>query len=129
MLERDLSAEAGEGIRLRSDSAEWGLANPRVDAWVTHTARALATAAVSAAAVVDVAKAVVDGGFPQAIKDEMIARMRSALKELDTQEISPIAVQAGQLGRSAAAMGAAYQPILAAHFLEGSQFGTLSAVV
>lgn len=129
MLERNLSAEAGEGIRLRSDSAEWDLANPRVDAWVTHTARALATAAVSAAAVVDVAKAVVDGGFPQAIKDEMITRMRCALNELDTQEISPIAVQAGRLGRSAAAMGAAYQPILAAHFLEGSQFGTVSAAV
>ena len=127
-LERDLAAEAGGAVRLRSNSEQWDLANPHVDAWVTHTARSLATAAVSAAAVVDVATAVVDGGFPDIVKQEVIARMRLALDRLDTQEISPIMVHTGILGRSAAAMGAAYQPILAAHFLEGSRFGTLPAV-
>lgn len=129
MLERDLNAQAGREVRLRSDSDQWDLQNSVVDAWVTHTARALATAAVSAAAVVDVATVVVDGGFPGTIKAQIIARLQTALEQLDTQEISPLCVHAGVLGRSAAAMGAAYQPILAAHFLEGSQFGTLSAVV
>ena len=129
VLERELSAQAGREVRLRGDSDQWNLANPCVDAWVTQTARTLATAAVSAAAIVDVDMAVVDGGFPDSIKQEILVRMRAALLQLDTQEISPITVYPGRLGRDAAAMGAAYQPILAAHFLEGSSFGPRVAAV
>ncbi|GAB5509874.1 MAG: ROK family transcriptional regulator [Hyphomicrobiales bacterium] len=127
-LERDLAEQAGQEVRLHDDSSQWSLSDPLVDAWVSETARALAIGAVSAAAVVDVDTAVVDGNFPTAIKTAILARMRNALQELDTQEISEITVQAGTLGRSAAAMGAAYQPILAAHFLEGSSID-LQAVV
>jgi predicted NBD/HSP70 family sugar kinase len=127
-LERDLAARAGQEVKLHDDSSQWSLSDPLVDAWVSETARALAIAAVSAAAVVDVDTAVVDGNFPAAIKSVVLTRMREALLGLDTQEISQISVQSGQLGRSAAAMGAAYQPILAAHFLEGSAMD-LQAVV
>lgn len=127
-LERDLAARAGQDVKLHDDSGQWSLSDPLVDAWVSETARALAVAAVSAAAVVDVDTAVVDGNFPAAIKKVVVARMSEALKHLETQEISPIHVQRGTLGRSAAAMGAAYQPVLAAHFLEGSAMD-LQAVV
>lgn len=127
-LERDLARQAGHEVRLRSDSAQWSLSDPLVDEWVAETARTLAIGAVSAAAVVDVDTVVVDGNFPAAIKNVVLARMRAALSELDTQEISEINVHAGTLGRSAAAMGAGYQPILAAHFLEGSSMD-LNAIV
>lgn len=128
-LERDLTAQAGHEVRLRDDSDQWSITDPLVDAWVSQTARALATGAVSAAAVVDVDTIVVDGNFPGTIKDAILTRMRAAFEQLDTQEISQITVHAGRLGRSAAAMGAAYQPILAAHFLEGNSMDLHTVVM
>lgn len=77
----------------------------------------------------DVDTIVVDGNFPGTIKDAILTRMRAAFKQLDTQEISQITVHAGRLGRSAAAMGAAYQPILAAHFLEGNSMDLHTVVM
>ncbi|MEM6383527.1 MAG: ROK family transcriptional regulator [Pseudomonadota bacterium] len=129
VLEQELSQTSGRDVRLRMDSPEWTLEDPRIDAWTQATAQALASAAVSSAALVDVDTVVVDGGFPASIKDAVINRMRVALENVDMMEIRPVRVHAGVLGRISAAMGAAYQPILGAHFLEGSKLGAFSPTI
>ncbi|MBV6657334.1 MAG: ROK family transcriptional regulator [Devosiaceae bacterium] len=123
LLERQISARSGADVKLRPDSPEWTLDDPLIDQWVSETAKALASAAVSSAALVDVRAVIIDGAFPDGIKTAIRERMAQAIDQIDLLELSAISVFGGELGRDAAAMGAAYEPILAAHFLEGSQFG------
>lgn len=123
-LERRLSAERGRPLKLLDTSGEWTLEDPTVAAWVRDTGRALAMGALGVAATVDVPDIVLDGNFPNEIKRAVRAEMEAALGSLDTSEIRPPRVVLGSLGRAAAAKGAAFQPILAAHFVEGSQIRT-----
>eukprot|EP00752_Nemacystus_decipiens_P019245 g17301.t1 len=121
VLERALSERKGKQVKLRDTSDAWKLSDPLVDAWVSQTGRSLAVAAISVSATVDVDCVVVDGNFPRAIKEAVRARMSEAFTQLDTSEILQPSITTGMLGRKAAAIGAAYQPIMAAHFIEGSQ--------
>ncbi|MGD1886923.1 MAG: ROK family protein [Cohaesibacteraceae bacterium] len=121
VLERALSDRDGRLVTLRSTSDAWTLQDPLVASWVNQTGRSLAIASLAVSATVDVQTVVIDGSFPPAIKQAIQSCMRDALDRLDTSEIERSSIVLGGLGRSAAAMGAAYQPISAAYFIEGSQ--------
>jgi len=121
VLERDLSKREGRPVRLRSNSEAWKLDDPLVASWVEDTGRSLALGAMAVSATIDVQTVILDGNFPADIKHAIQTCMEEALDQLDTSEIEQLSVIPGTLGRSAAAMGAAYQPITRAYFIEGSQ--------
>ncbi len=123
VLERGLSQREGKPIRLRNTSEAWSLDDPLVASWVMQTGKALAVAAMAVSATVDVQSVMIDGNFPLDIKKAIVARMDDAIDQLDTSEIERPAIVMGSLGRSAAAMGAAYRPITKAYFIEGSDIG------
>ena len=120
-LERDLSKRQGQSVRLRSNSEAWKLNDPLVASWIQQTGRSLGMAAMAVSATVDVQAVILDGNFPPEIKRAIHDHMEKALDQLDTSEIERPSVVVGTLGRSAAAMGAAYQPMTSAYFIEGSQ--------
>ncbi|MEM6712670.1 MAG: ROK family transcriptional regulator [Pseudomonadota bacterium] len=123
VLERALSAREGRSVRLRSTSDAWTIDDPIIAAWVEQTGRSLAVAAVGVSASVDVHTVIIDGNFPAEIKQATARHMEDAINQLEISEIGGMSVALGSLGRSAGAMGAAYQPITAAHFIEGSAIG------
>lgn len=120
-LEKTLEAKLGRPINLRTETDHWNTAPGEVSEWIAGTGKALGKAAVAINAVLDIDTVVLDGGFPPAIRSRLAARMTETMAQIDQQGLFPMTVTEGELGRRAGAMGAAFQPLLSAHFLEGSQ--------
>lgn len=120
-LEKTISDKLGRPVNLRIETEHWADAPVDVATWIDSTGRALAKAAITVNAVLDIDTVVLDGGFPPEIRSRVAERMTSAMADIDQQGLNPMTVQEGALGRRAGAMGAAFQPLLSAHFLEGSQ--------
>lgn len=114
-------AEKREGhVHLRADSDLFETEPELCRAWTQTAAEHLARAIVSVAAVLDLQDAVIDGDFPETFRTRLADAIRIELGKIDLQGIQPIRVQTGVLGHAAGALGAAYEPLLRAHFLEGS---------
>ncbi|MEL7153418.1 MAG: ROK family protein, partial [Pseudomonadota bacterium] len=118
-LERMLSAKSGHPVNFRSDPSVWNGYPDLVDSWIDQTAHAIAQAAVSVIAVLDVSTIVVDGGFPPSVRSRLAQQIATALPSIDQQGLRPFRVIEGRLGRSAGALGAAYVPLQKTYFLEG----------
>jgi predicted NBD/HSP70 family sugar kinase len=119
-LETSLSETLGRTINLRRDESVWAEHEEAVSAWIADTAKALAKAAVAVCAVLDVPTIIIDGGMPIAVRARLIDAMRAEVEKVDQQGIDGFQIVEAKLGRDAGALGAGYEPILAAHFLEGS---------
>ncbi len=118
-LERMLADRSGHPVNFRSDPSVWNGYPDLVDLWIDQTARAIAQAAVSVIAVLDVSTVVVDGGFPPNVRSRLVEKINVALPDIDRQGLRPFRVIEGRLGRSAGALGAAYVPLQKTYFLEG----------
>ncbi|MEM9429326.1 MAG: ROK family transcriptional regulator [Pseudomonadota bacterium] len=90
------------------------------DAWLARAAPALATAAVSIAAVIDAPSVVIDGAMPPAARAALIAATQAALQNMDQSGIGPVRVIEGALGRDAPAKGAALLPLMERYLLDTS---------
>lgn len=120
-LERRLIEAQGKRISLWRSSDAWDLYKDEVGAWIDATAQALAQAAVTVSCILDIQDIVIDGGYPRSIAQKVVNRTEEALANVDMRGILPLTLHCGTLGSSAGALGAAFQPIMAAHFLDGSQ--------
>lgn len=120
-LEQAIGRKHGRPVNLRTETDFWTTEPELVDAWIEDTATALAKAAIAISAVLDVETIILDGGFPDAIRTRVCNATSIALEKIDQQGIHQVKIVEGTLGRSAGAMGAAFEPLLSAHFLEGSQ--------
>jgi predicted NBD/HSP70 family sugar kinase len=121
LLERALSKAEGTPVSLWGETAMWHSHPDLLDGWIADTAAALARGAVATCAVVDVQDVVLDGGFPADVRARLCAATAQALDRIDIQGIHPPRILEGSLGAAAGALGAAYQPILAAHFLDDAR--------
>ncbi|HEX6145070.1 MAG TPA: ROK family transcriptional regulator [Geminicoccaceae bacterium] len=113
ILERRLEASGFDPRRLELADAAWDEASPLVETWLNAAAAAIATAIVSAVAVLDLGTVVLDGGFPPAIRARLGAAVRDALGRLDRQGLSEFELIEGTLGAGARALGGAALPLLA----------------
>lgn len=116
VLEQRLEAAGAGSIILREQPEMWEAYPAIVNDWLDETAHALAKAAVTVTAVLDVPDIVIDGGFPTPILKRLIEETQTAMLKVDRRGIRTPALTAGVLGRRGAALGAAYMPI-AAEFL------------
>ncbi|MCG6112301.1 MAG: ROK family transcriptional regulator [Paracoccus sp.] len=108
--------EARIGRSLPPDDSGWDVP-PAVEAdWADQAGRALAFAAMSAVALVDLPLVVIDGAVPPATRARLAQAMRGALQAMPAAGIDRPQVIEGTLGRSARILGAAGLPL--SHFFQ-----------
>lgn len=124
VLEEMIEAAGGNRYAVWTDPAAWADYPEQVDAWIAETARGLAHGAVSSLAVIDFEAVVIDGAFPEWIRDRLIADVDALLGDMDLQGIKRPALAAGKWGNIARAVGAAVLPMAAEYSIGGSRLGT-----
>ena len=104
------------GHPLPPDDSGW-LVPPDIEArWIAQSADALAFAALSATALLDIPVVVIDGAVPPATRRALADATRAALAHLPAAGIDRPRIVEGSLSRSARILGAAALPL--AHFFE-----------
>lgn len=94
-------------------SDDWSGLGPVLDDWLADVARAIAVAGAAILSVIDFEALVIDGDLPPAIRARLVEEVRRAAEGVDMAGLTPAPFLEGSIGRGAAALGAAYQPILA----------------
>lgn len=108
--------ESRLGRSLPPDDSGWDVPVEVERAWIGEAADAMALAAVSAVALLDVPSVVIDGAIPPAVRGRLADATRTAMMNLPAAGIDRPEIVPGSLGRSARILGAAALPL--AHFFE-----------
>jgi predicted NBD/HSP70 family sugar kinase len=114
VLERKLVAQGRNADILWQSPDDWGDdLGPALDEWIEEVAESLAFAIVAAIAVLDVGTVIVDGAFPAAVRQRIIAATDAAILRVNRQGLSSFQLIEGSIGNAARAMGGASLPLLA----------------
>jgi predicted NBD/HSP70 family sugar kinase len=106
------AAAAGESSdHLWEQPDEWRVSAPVLSAWLDEAAAGLAWATLSAAALLDLDTAVIDGWMPPSIRAEIVKRTREALNRFDLSGVTPPSIREGTVGAYARSLGAAAIPL------------------
>ncbi|NTJ64729.1 ROK family transcriptional regulator [Agrobacterium rhizogenes] len=89
-----------------------------LEIWIQDTAKALAQAIVAAASVLDFSAAVIDGGFPDWVRERVVRATMKAAAELDLQGVVMPEIIEGAVGPQARAIGGASLPIFARYLID-----------
>ncbi len=82
-----------------------------VDQWVCSTAKGLAHAVIASLSVIDFKNVVIDGSFPEHIREKIVLELSVAIDKHDLQGIKKPDINPGGLGYIARAIGAASLPL------------------
>ncbi|MCK8464478.1 ROK family protein [Aliiroseovarius sp. S1339] len=105
---------------------DWTSLARYVEPWIGETAQELAKASLSICAVIDFEAILIDGAFPEGVRNELVERVRRYLVNQDTRGLVAPQIEAGSIGGNARAIGAASSPIFT-QFLLNTNAG-LSAI-
>ena len=97
--------------QLWSDPESWHSLSRYVDPWLGQTAQELSKAALSVCSVIDFEAILIDGAFPDVVRNELVDRVRRYVRTQDTRGLLAPQIVAGTIGRKARAIGAATRPI------------------
>lgn len=86
---------------------------PHTEAWLAEAAAALAQAVQSAACLLDLDGAILDGSFSRELLAALLAETKQALQRHDWEGVSQPALLAGTIGSDARALGGALLPLYA----------------
>ncbi len=111
LLERRLRADGMDPGRLYLSTTDWADFAAHLDEWIPTAACGIAHAIAAAATVVDFEAAVIDGAFPEKVKDRLVARVRAELRQLDLSGIDAPDLRPGTVGPVARALGGASLPL------------------
>ncbi|WP_316014864.1 ROK family protein [Roseobacter sp. HKCCA0434] len=96
---------------------DWALDDPVFETWLGQTVKALAQAVTAACAVLDFELLVIDGLFPDHVRELLVDRVRAAMAEQDLRGLIVPEVAAGSVGADARVLGAATVALEAEFFL------------
>jgi len=88
-----------------------------VDPWIGQAAQELAKAALSVCSVIDFEAILLDGAFPESVRNELVERVRRYLVNQDKRGLIAPKIEPGTIGGNARAIGAASSPIFKQFFL------------
>jgi len=98
----------------------WQVSAPLLDAWINGVAEALASATLSAAALLEIEAVLIDGWMPAAVRAAITRQTEAALNRLDLAGITPVTVREGTVGPQARSLGAAAIPLAQRYLLDQS---------
>ncbi len=99
------------------------MSGPILEEWLEGAAAGLASAILSAAALVEMETVVIDGWMPPAIRADIVRRTHAALHRLDLSGIEPPLIREGTVGAQARALGAAAIPLSQRYLVEAMGAG------
>ncbi|MDP3961329.1 MAG: ROK family transcriptional regulator [Pseudorhodobacter sp.] len=115
----DAMDAAGEPSgHLWEDPDHWQVSAPLLNAWIAGVAEGLASATLSAAALVEIEAVLIDGWMPAAVRAEIARQTEAAFNRLDLAGITPVAVREGTVGPQARSLGAAAIPLAQRYLLD-----------
>lgn len=89
----------------------WHVSDQILSNWMDGAAEGLASAAFSAASLIEIEAVLIDGWMPTAVRAEITKRTHAALHRLDLSGISPPLIREGTVGAAARSLGAAAIPL------------------
>ena len=110
-LEQRLNEVDIDPRQLWTDPESWVALSRYVDPWLGQTAQEISKAALSVCSVIDFEAILIDGAFPDAIRNELVERVRRYVATQDTRGLIAPQIEAGSIGAKARAIGAATRPI------------------
>ena len=113
VLENRLRGAGIDPSGLWNPPHDWPDFGRHLDEWIEEAAAGVALLAASAMSVIDFEAIVIDGAFPAAIRDRLVARTTDKLQDLDLQGLTPVTILPGSVGPNARAIGAAALPQMA----------------
>lgn len=116
-LERRLHEVDLDPRQLWTDPKSWSKLSRYVDPWIGQTAQELAKAALSTCSVIDFEAILIDGAFPEHVRNKLVNRVRRYVSTQDTRGLISPRIEAGSIGHKARAIGAATRPISAQFML------------
>ena len=105
----EAAGEPSDHIWQRCD--HWQVSPAVLSTWLDLTAEALASAILSAAALLELEAVLIDGWMPTSVRAEVARRTDAALRRQDLSGISPLQVRQGTVGAQARSLGAAAIPL------------------
>ncbi|KJZ21248.1 ROK family transcriptional regulator [Loktanella sp. S4079] len=117
LLETRLEEVELDPAMIWQNPQDWSKIMRYVEPWLGQTAQELAKASLSTCAVIDFEAILIDGSFPEEIREELVERVRRYIATQDTRGLIPPAIEAGSIGGNARALGAASGPIFSQFLL------------
>ena len=118
LLEDDLAAAGMDPHVLWRTPIRWTGFNDLLDKWIQAVAQQIAMAALTVCAVIDFEAVVIDGALPADVRARLVEEVRATLERLDNRGLFVPQVEAGVIGTSARALGAACGPIFSQYLLD-----------
>jgi predicted NBD/HSP70 family sugar kinase len=113
LLEKQLRADGIDPSLIWYAAEDWSPAAVQVAAWTRRAAVGIALACASLVATLDCPVVIIDGAMPAAVRSALVHAVRSELKQVNLDGISPFDVLPGTIGFDARALGAASLPLFA----------------
>ena len=113
LLERMLTRAGRDPSILWQSPDDWGEIGATLYRWIGDAAFSLARAVAATAAVIDFPTVIIDGAFPPAVREKLVARVREEMANVDRRGLAPFDILAGTIGSDARVLGAASLPLLA----------------
>ena len=107
MMEAD--GQSSDHIWERPD--RWQVSENILTAWIAMAAEGLASAILSASALLELEAVLIDGWFPASVRSDLTRRTGEALRRMDLSGILPPQVREGTVGAQARSLGAAAIPL------------------
>jgi predicted NBD/HSP70 family sugar kinase len=108
----DAMEKAGESSdHLWERPDHWKVGSAVLSAWMDAAADGLASAILSASALLELEAVLIDGWMPESVRAEVTARTQAALLRLDLSGVTPPVVRQGTVGAQARSLGAAAIPL------------------
>ncbi len=111
VLAETMQAAGEPSDHLWEQPDHWQVSDQILSNWMDGAAEGLASAALSAATLIEIEAVLIDGWMPTAIRAEITRRTHLALHRLDLSGIEPPVIREGTVGAAARSLGAAAIPL------------------
>ena len=111
VLAETMEAAGESSDHLWEQHDRWHVSDHILSDWIDGAAEGLASAALSAATLLEIEAVLIDGWMPIKVRAEITRRTRLALHRLDLLGIEPPVIREGTVGAAARSLGAAAIPL------------------
>ncbi len=118
VLENMLNDAGYDSHQIHSSDSYWQEYLDIVDDWIEQVAEGLTYVALNSAAVFEAQAIVIDGIFPEDVRDKIVERTNNKIEASDLRGLSSLMCVNGVIGSKAQSVGSANLPLLATYFQE-----------
>ena len=112
-LEERVVTMGAEPTTLWKSPAAWNQYRDSVQAWIANAAPAIAMAALSGVALLELDGVIIDGAVPEQVRTDLVQAVNDCILEINREGLGEFDCRSGQLASDARALGSAAMPLLA----------------